>query len=391
MPSIGFLGALALGINATLNPSLAASFKRSWPRGAGRTSPAKPISPKAKNPLGKGLPRKLLWMANNTARSAAGSLMRTPPTAFTNTSWSMQATPACRCNTASNMAKRSRSNPTDNRRGDGPPLSTKACISTSKGRVPSSVTMTQLPGTGSACWLRKMALGLLTPLSPFSVIANTPISLTAPKRFLIARTNRKLEWVSPSKYNTVSTMCSSTRGPANAPSLVTCPTNTIPLPLDLANRVKCAAHSRTCATEPGALVNWSEYTVWIESITAICGDWVCSVAMIFSNWVSANTFTWLWSSPKRRARSATCAPDSSPVTYKVRWPVRCKPSSACNNSVDLPMPGSPPINTTPPSTMPPPNTRSSSSWPVGVRSTSCASISLSAMTGEAGASPARSL
>jgi len=31
---------------------------------------------------------------NITAKSAAGSLMRTPPTAFTNTSWSMQATPA---------------------------------------------------------------------------------------------------------------------------------------------------------------------------------------------------------------------------------------------------------------------------------------------------------
>jgi hypothetical protein len=45
----------------------------------------------------------------------------------------------------------------------------------------------------------KIALGLATPLSPFSVIAKTPISLTAPNRFLIARTRRKLECVSPSK------------------------------------------------------------------------------------------------------------------------------------------------------------------------------------------------
>jgi hypothetical protein len=44
-----------------------------------------------------------------------------------------------------------------------------------------------------------MALGFATPLRPFSVIANTPISLTAPKRFLMARTRRKLECVSPSK------------------------------------------------------------------------------------------------------------------------------------------------------------------------------------------------
>ena len=74
-----------------------------------------------------------------------------------------------------------------------------AWISTSSGRVPSSVTSTQLPGTSSLCCDSKMALGLVTPLSPFSVMANTPSSLTAPKRFLIARTRRKLECVSPSK------------------------------------------------------------------------------------------------------------------------------------------------------------------------------------------------
>ena len=60
---------------------------------------------------------------------------------------------------------------------------------------------------------------------------------------------------------TVSTMCSSTRGPASAPSLVTWPTSTMAQPLDLAVRVSWAAHSRTCATEPGAEVSWSEYTV----------------------------------------------------------------------------------------------------------------------------------
>jgi hypothetical protein len=87
----------------------------------------------------------------------------------------------------------------------------------------------------------------------------------------MARTSRKLLCVSPSKYSTVSTMCSSTRGPASAPSLVTWPTRTTATPLALAARVRCAAHSRTCATEPGAEVSWSEYTVWIESITAMSG------------------------------------------------------------------------------------------------------------------------
>jgi ABC-type uncharacterized transport system permease subunit len=49
------------------------------------------------------------------------------------------------------------------------------------------------------------------------------------------------------------------------------------VPLALAARVRCAAHSRTCATEPGALVSWSEYTVWIESITATSGFVASSV------------------------------------------------------------------------------------------------------------------
>ena len=51
------LGALAFGTTARSKPSLAASFRRSWPRGAGRTSPARPTSPKAMKPRGSGLPR----------------------------------------------------------------------------------------------------------------------------------------------------------------------------------------------------------------------------------------------------------------------------------------------------------------------------------------------
>ena len=187
--------------------------------------------------------------------------MRMPPTALTKTSWSAHETPPWRFSTASSIANRSRSSPTLRRRGLAPPASTKACTSTSSGRDPSSVASTQAPGTGWACWLRKIALGLLTPRSPRSVMANTPSSLTAPKRFLAARTKRWLEWVSPSKYSTASTMCSSTRGPASAPSLVTCPTNTKVMPVALATRVRCAAHSRTCATDPGADDKASVYTV----------------------------------------------------------------------------------------------------------------------------------
>jgi hypothetical protein len=180
--------------------------------------------------------------------------------------------------------------------------------------VPSSVTSTQLPGTGSLCVDRKIALGLLTPLSPRSVIANTPISLTAPKRFLMARTRRKLLCVSPSKYSTVSTMCSSTRGPASAPSLVTWPTSTTVQPLALATRVRCAAHSRTCATEPGAEVSWSEYTVWIESITQNAGLLGVQRGQDALELDLGQHRAPAAIQPSRRARSATCAPLSSPVT-----------------------------------------------------------------------------
>ena len=175
-------------------------------------------------------------------------------------------------------------------------------------------------------------------------------------------------------------MCSSTRGPASCPSLVTCPTSTVAVPLALAKRVRCAAHSRTCATLPGALLRASLYTVWMESITATCGRSACKVSRIFSSCISASTRTCEPSSPRRRERKATWLALSSPVTYKVCMPCNCKASSACNSKVDLPMPGSPPMSTTPPSTTPPPSTRSSSPRPLGVRATSSALMSASVAT-----------
>src|SRR5260363_352127 len=122
----------------------------------------------------------------------------------------------------------------------------------------SCVTSTHDPGTACGWCDKKSADGLDTPRRPRSVIAKTPSSLTAPKRFLNARTSREVECDSPSKYRTVSTICSSTRGPARLPSLVTCPTMMIVTQDCLASRVSCAAHSRTCATDPGAELSASE-------------------------------------------------------------------------------------------------------------------------------------
>src|SRR5258708_7679810 len=109
-----------------------------------------------------------------------------------------------------------------------------AWISTSGGRGPPGGRGRQEPATSPECCDRKIADGLETPRRPLSVIANTPSSFTAPKRFLKARMSRKLWCVSPSKYSTASTICSTTRGPAIAPSLVTWPTSTTTAPLAFA-------------------------------------------------------------------------------------------------------------------------------------------------------------
>ena len=81
---------------------------------------------------------------------------------------------------------------------------------------------------------------------------NTPISSTLPKRFFVARRMRWSSVLSPSKYSTVSTMCSSVFGPAMPPPFVTCPTTNTAVPLSFAKRIRRAAHSRTWPTLPGA-------------------------------------------------------------------------------------------------------------------------------------------
>ena len=62
-------------------------------------------------------------------------------------------------------------------------------------------------------------------------------------------------------------MCSTTRGPAIWPSLVTWPTRMIAAPDFLANRISACAEARTCVTVPGADSTVSVHMVWIESIT----------------------------------------------------------------------------------------------------------------------------
>ena len=73
-----------------------------------------------------------------------------------------------------------------------------------------------------------------------------------------------------------STMCSSTRGPASEPSLVTWPTRISPKPRLLASRISSNPEDRTWLTEPGALSMVSSHMVWMLSITTRLTSASCS-------------------------------------------------------------------------------------------------------------------
>ena len=165
------------------------------------------------------------------------------------------------------MATRCASSPCATRRGEPKRMrSTSACSSTSSGRRPSRVTVTMLPGAGAPERARKIADGLRTSRRPCSPMWKNASSPTEPKRFLVARTLRKRLEASLSKYSTVSTRCSSTRGPAMAPSLVTWPTmmTLTPRALGEAHQLR-GAFACSWVMAPAAVPTEASCTVWMES------------------------------------------------------------------------------------------------------------------------------
>ncbi len=88
---------------------------------------------------------------------------------------------------------------------------------------------------------------------------------------------------------------------------------------------------------------------------------------IASSRVSPSTCTAPASSVRRSARSRSWSGDSSPLAYSTVRPAVSSRAAACSSSVDLPIPGSPPISVIDPGTMPPPSTKSNSSMPVRQR------------------------
>src|SRR5713226_6200799 len=120
--------------------------------------------------------------------------------------------------------------------------------------------------------------------------------------------------------------------------------------------------------------------VWMESTISTCAARPEAAPTMSSTQVSAISRAVAASNPSRRARSATCFKDSSPVAYST-GPEAWRAAAACNISVDLPIPGSPPIRVTEPGTRPPPNTRSSSAEPVVTRD--CSTMASAASDDEA--------
>ena len=159
----------------------------------------------------------------------------------------------------------------------------------------------------------------------------------------------------------MSTTCSSTRGPASPPSLVTWPTKIVGMLRRFASCTRRCAQPRTCTTEPGAEPSAGSATAWMLSITSNSGCTLSSAAMMLVSDGSDTSHKLSRTACSRSARSRTCCALSSAVTYSERVGHDAR---SCNNNVDLPMPGSPPSNVTDPGTNPPSSTRSSSEMPV---------------------------
>ena len=279
------------------------------------------------------------------------------------------------------MFTRAASTPETVRRGLPPADGvSRDCTSATSGRRPSSVTVTHVPSTGSETPERNRPEGSSRDSMPSSRRSKQPTSSVGPKRFFTARTRRSREWRSPSNWQTTSTRCSSSRGPAMVPSFVTWPTRTVVIPFSLAVRMRLAATSRTWLTPPAIPSTSVDCRVCTESTITSSGSVrsICPSARPRS--VSAVRRRVSAIAPIRSARERTCAADSSPVRYSTeRGPPPPAPravwAATSNSSVDLPMPGSPASRITAPGTRPPPSTRSSSRTPVERNEASVASTS----------------
>ena len=132
-----------------------------------------------------------------------------------------------------------------------------------------------------------------------------------------------------------------------------------------------AVVSRICETEPTDELMSGSCIVWMESITTNSGCASSMACLICFISVSGNSKkSESPRTPNLSARNFICDALSSPAIYKIFLPRLANCPEICSNKVDLPIPGSPPINTMEPGTIPPPRTRLNSSLSVLMRGVS---------------------
>ena len=292
-------------------------------------SPDSATSPTTATSGGIGVPSLADARARQIARSADGSDSLAPPTVATKTSLAPALRSAARSVTASSIATRELSRPLTPRRGLAELASAiSAWISAGIARRPSTVMVTQVPGTGRSRWPRNRSAGSGTSRRPSSPCSKQTTSSAGPYRFLTVRSSRRLVCLSPSNVSTVSTMCSSARGPATAFSRVDCPISSSGMCRALAIRVRTAATSCTWVTPPARPSMADDAIAWTLSTISSRG-WCASTWPIrLPRSLSSASSTPGATAPIRRARRVICSTLSSPgdvedaVVRVARWPRR---------------------------------------------------------------------
>ncbi len=164
----------------------------------------------------------------------------------------------------------------------------------------------------------------------------------------------------------MSTRCSTARGPARSPSLVTWPTRRRGAPVDLAMRVRRSTQVRTWARLPAGWPSSGSETDWSESTTTRAGRWRSTAASMAST-----------SGPSMARRLRGHQPDARGASpdlgqrflgrgqhaRRARWPPATTGPGRAGWTCRCP--GGPKSRVTEPATTPPPMTRSSSPTPVG--------------------------
>ena len=340
---------------------------------SGAPGAARRRGPPRRRPRGRrrtARPERADTSARASARSAPGSTTFTPPatTAWTSSLGHAGADALVEHGEHQRQAAAVEALGRAPRRGQVRRGSTSACTSTSSGRCPSSTGATTEPGDAGAPVGEEQRRRVgHAGAGRRPVISNRPSSSVEPNRCLVARSSRSAWWRSPSNDSTVSTRCSSTRGPARPPSLVTWPTRIVASDAllgrphevvgavaHLGDRAGCRRQRRV---EHG-LDGVDGHHVGPHLGRGGRARWAATSRPPATGWAA--------SAPSRSARSRTCWADSSAVTTRQRLPALARPASAWSSRVDFPIPGSPPSRVTDPGTSPPWSTRSSSPIDVGI-------------------------